>query len=80
MSYAATTSMLPVGSLFEILVVALIVGAGGAAAFSLGIRLLSAGQPQGQPRRVAPLLGAAVAFAIDIAVIGFGLYLIVKGH
>jgi hypothetical protein len=75
-------------ALWKIIVVGLICGAGLPALFAIGLRALSiprSGQPAtaGQDRIIggnpAGMAAATVCFAVVLAAIGWGLYIIVAG-
>jgi hypothetical protein len=74
-------------ALGQILLIGLICGAGLPALFAVGLRALSWGSPQASPvgpaqRVAANPIGAAIAgicFAVVLAAIGWGIYLIVDG-
>jgi hypothetical protein len=73
-------------ALWRIVVIGLLAGAGLPAVFALGVRALAAAQ---QPAGVGPVhdrvvrggtarVGAALCFAVVVAAIGYGIYLIVS--
>jgi hypothetical protein len=72
-------------ALGKILVVGLLAGAGLPALFAVGLRLLSVttdGSAEGAPKQPANPTGlilAGLCFAVIVAAIGYGIYLIVTG-
>jgi hypothetical protein len=75
-------------ALWRIVVLALLLGAGLPALFGIGLRLLSpsnsrphavGSSPRAVPANPAAVAAAALCFAVVLAAIGWGIYLIVAG-